>query len=598
MRHGTPQVVGNSEDFLKFLGPIADGDDMEPVDSRSHGTPLAPPTVGAAPGDPNMAAPGASPMMLVSVHGLAPMFPWRLLGAIALSLAFVLTGREIQRLATDQPWSNPIMWWSIAAGAVAGASVLGWTWFAALNARRLVEPARSRELPDPTKAVGAWLVPFAFIGVAVGIVASLGEQISRTADEPVSSLPLLVAVAALLLAIPLTYRPLYLLSGMIRQVGGHSARLSQWMWVPIALAIVGVGSIVALRFSGVVSNGSTSESWAPLWLVGLVAVAPCVIIVLLAWRAAGTVEEALQLATDRRRGRPGRARTEGMRSRLATRRAGARHAAVAKRKRARLIPGADLFRLVIVAMLAGLALLTLVGSVVMFMFWLESRGGGLLASQGRRAWEALAVLHSGARVLGFALIAVASIWTFVAVANARMASGRRRNPFIAAASWPAVAVGFWALADRFVVDQAVGMIIVGFVAQAALLSVPFFLLGRAADAVDARRMPLRIAYMVGVGLVVYLQTLGGLTTVEESPDTDFGRLAVFLAIGALLQVFSTLAVTEACRTLEVATEHEAVVHNALVEQREAVTRRHAEAGSSIPMAAASSERISVMGHAP
>ncbi len=44
----------------------------------------------------------------------------------------------------------------------------------------------------------------------------------------------------------------------------------------------------------------------------------------------------------------------------------------------------------------------------------------------------------------------------MAVANARMASGRRRNPLIAAASWPAAAVGFWALADRFVVDQPIG----------------------------------------------------------------------------------------------------------------------------------------------
>jgi hypothetical protein len=535
---------------------------------------------------------------MAPVQDLVPMLPWRVLGAIALSFAFASMGREIQRLATDQPWSDTYMWWSIAAGAVVGACVLGWTWFAALNARRLVEPARSRELPDPKKAVGAWLLPFAFVGVAVVIVAALGEQISRSADEPVSSLPLLVAVAALLLAIPLTYRPFYLLSGMIRQVGGHSARLSQWMWVPIALAVVGVGSIVALRFSGAVSDGSTSESSIPLWLVGVVAVVPCVIIVLLAWRAAGTVEEALQLAADRRDGRRDVTRTTGIRSRLIIRRTGARHAAVAKRKRVRLIPGANLFRLVIVTMLAGLALLTLVGAVVMFMFWLESREGGLLPTQGQRAWDAIAVLHRGARVLGFALIALASIWTFVAVANARMASGRRRNPFIAAVSWPAVALGVWALADRFVDDQSVGMTALVYAAQAAALYIPFFLLGRAGDAVDARRTPLRLAYLAAVALVVYQQALGGLTTIEESPDTDFGRLAVFLAIGALLQVFSTLAVTEACRTLEVATEHEAGVHNALVDQREAVTRRHVAAGSPVAMAAASSERVSVMGHAP
>ncbi len=188
-----------------------------------------------APASPTPAAPGvAAGAARVRFRVSVPMFPWRLLGALALSLAFVMMGREIQRLVTDQPWSDAAMWWSIAAGAVAGVCVLGWTWSTALNARRLVEPARSRELPDPNKAVVAWLAPFAFVGVAVGIIASLGEQISRTADEPVSSLPLVVAVAALLLAIPLTYRPFYLLSGMIRQVGGHSARLSQWMWVPSA----------------------------------------------------------------------------------------------------------------------------------------------------------------------------------------------------------------------------------------------------------------------------------------------------------------------------------------------------------------------------
>jgi hypothetical protein len=572
---------------------------MEPVDPRPQSTPLPPPTVAAAPGV-TMAAPGAAPTLVAPGGALAPMFPWRLLGAIALSLAFLLMGREIRLLATDQPWSDANMWWSIIAGAVAGACVLMWTWFTATNARRLVEPARTRELPDPKKAVAAWLVPFAFVGIAVGIVASLGEQISRTADEPVSSLPVVVAVAALLLAIPLTYRPLYLLSGMIRQVGGHSARLSQWMWVPVALAIAGVGSIVALRFTTVISDGTASEAaqWAPLWLVGLVAVAPCVIVVLLAWRAAATVEEALQLAADRRRGRPARVKSVGVRSRLVSRRVGARHAALATRKRVRLIPGVDLLRVVVVAMLAGQALLTLVGGIIMFMFWRESNDGPLSVGQGERAWDAMGVLHTGARVAGIALIALASLWTLVAVTNARITSGRRRNPIIAAVAWPAVAMGVWMLADRLAVDPSVGATIVAFGAQAALLYVPFFLLERTADVVDARRAPLRVAYGLGVVLLVYVQTLGGLTTVEQSADVNFGRLAGFLALGALLQLLSTLAVSEACRAIESATEHEALLHNALVDQREAVTRRHAEAGSVIPNVSASPEQMAVVGQAP
>jgi hypothetical protein len=554
---------------------------MEPVDSLSSATTLPPPTAGVQFNAPNPSAAMSPRESALPAVVLLPMFPWRLAGAVTLSLAFALIGWEIRRLVEDQPWSDPIMWGSIVAGCLAAGCVLAWTWMTTTNARRLIEPAKSRELPDPRRVVAAWAGPFAFVGVAVGVVAYLGDQVSRGADESASSLPLIVAVIALLVAIPMTYRPLYLLSGMIRQVGGHSAKLSQWMWVPVVLAIVGVGSIVALRFIGAVPAADTSASdpsrWAPLWIVGVVAIAPCVIVVLLAWRAAATTEEAMQLAASRRGGRS--VTVSGRRAPTVARRVAARQAAVASRKRVRLIPGVDLLRLCVVTLLAGLALLSVVGAAVMFMFWLESDDGALLPSQGERAWEALDVLHSGARVVGFALIALVSIWTFVAVANVRMTSGRRRNPLIAALSWPAAAVGFWIAADRLVVDQTASSIIVGFAVQAVLLYVPFLLLERAADAVDARRMPLRIAYFVGVVLLVYTQALGGLTTVERSVDTDFGRLTAFLGVGALIQLLSTLAVTEACRALETATEHEAAAHNALVDQRESLARGHAAVDS-------------------
>ena len=548
---------------------------MEPVDSLSSATTLPPPTAGVQFNAPNPSAATSPRESALPAVVLLPMFPWRLAGAMTLSLAFALIGWEIRRLVDDQPWSDPIMWGSIVAGCLAAGCVLAWTWVTTTNARRLIEPAKSRELPDPRRVVAAWAGPFAFVGVAVGVVALLGDHVSRNADESVSSLPLIVAVLALLLAIPMTYRPLYLLSGMIRQVGGHSAKLSQWMWVPVVLALVGVGSIVALRFSGAVPDSEKSiadaSQWAPLWIVAIVAITPCVIVVMLAWRAAATAEEAMVLAAARRGGRTA---ATGRRAPTTVRRASARQATVATRKRVRLIPGVDLLRLCVVTLLAGLALLSVVGAAVMFMFWLESDDGVLLPSQGERAWDALAVLHSGARIVGFALIALVSIWTFVAVTNARMASGRRRNPLLAALAWPAAALGVWVAADRLVVDQTTGSIILGFAAQAAILYVPFFLLERPADVVGARRTTVRMAYLAGVVLLVYIQALGGLTTVERSIDADFGRLTAFLAIGALLQLLSTLAVTEACQAIETATEHETAAHNALVDQRESMARGH------------------------
>lgn len=565
---------------------------MEPVDSRPLGEALPPtrthPTVASSPA-PSVETKASTRRRVdaVAVPSVLPMLPWRVVGALALSIAFGLIGWEIQRVVDDQPWSDPIMFWSIVAGVVAGACVLGWTWSSVENARRLVGPASGRQLPDPHHAVATWVVPFAFVGVAVAIVAYLGDRVSRSADDTVSSLPLAVAVIALLLAIPMTYRPLYYLSGVVRQVGGHSAKLAQWMWVPVVLAIVGVVSIVALRVGGAVSDPGdsgpvdTATQWAPLWVIGVVAIAPCVIVILLAWRAASSVEEAVVLAADRRRRSPlgvaAGAPATTTRSASASRSKPARAPGPSKdatRGSVRLIPGDDLVRLGIVTLLAGLALLTIVGAAVMFLFWREASDGLLLPSQRERAWDAFSRLHAAARFVGFSLIALVTVWTFMAVANVRMASGRRRNPFVAAAAWPIAAAGVWMLADRLVEDQTAGVAIVGFAAQAALLYLPFLLLERAADAVDARRTPLRITYVFGVVLLVFVQALGGLSTIDETIDpTRLGRLAGFLALGAMVQLLSTLAVTEACRVIETATDREAANHNALVEQREAIAQR-------------------------
>jgi hypothetical protein len=502
------------------------------------------------------------------------MLPWRVAGAVALSAAFVAIGWQARRVVDDRDWSDPLMWASIAGVVTAAMCVLGWTWTTVSNARRLVEPAVTRELPDPRRAVGMWLVPFAFVGVAVALVAYLASQATSGPDDTVPAGPLAVAVVALLMAIPMTYRPLHYLAGVVRQVGGHSSNLARWMWVPVMLAIVGIGSIAALRLADSDEPGGAGDAgqWAPLWVVGVVAIVPCVLVIVLSWRAAASVEEAVVLAADRR-GRVGGPSRRGV---LSSRRVSAARldaSAYATRRRVRLIPGADLLRLCMVTLLAGLALLTMVGSAISVLFWNESDDGVLLPGQRMRAWDALEVLQTAARVVAIGLVALVTIWTFVAVCNARLASGRRRNPIVAAAAWPAAAFGLWIVADRLVADQPAGVMVVGFAVQAAILYVPFFLLERSADAVGARRTPIGITYIIGVVLLVYLQAIGSLSTIQESADTNFGRLAAYLGIGALLQLLSTLAVTEACRTLDAATAREAETVNALVDQRDAAALR-------------------------
>jgi hypothetical protein len=288
---------------------------------------------------------------------------------------------------------------------------------------------------------------------------------------------------------------------------------------------------------------------------------------LLAWRAADSVEQAIAFAFTRRSGVREPDTKSASDSKPSSSSAVKVQSTVDIRRKIRQLPGANLLRIALVALLAGLALLSLVGAVVMFLFWQESNDVELLPSQVDRAWDTIAALHQAERVVAFAVLGLASVWTFVAVLNVRLASGRRRNPLVAALAWPAAGVGVWMIADALIVDQPTGSVIAGLVAQSFVLYIPFFLLERSAESVGARRTPIRIAYVLGVVLLVYIQGLGGLSNISDSvDDLDYGRLAGYLVLGALVQLLATLAITDASRAITEAASREAEHHNLLAEQ--------------------------------
>ena len=514
------------------------------------------------------------------------MAPWRVVGAVALIATFALMGWQVQRLVDDHPWSNPLMWGSVVTAAAAVLCVLVWTWITTDNAKRLVEPAVRQQLPDPMSAVLTWIAPLAFAAVAIGVASLWAARTAQNdgTDVTVSTAPISVAVVALLLAVPMTYRPLNHLAAVIRHVGGYSVRLAKWMWVPVVTGVVGVGSLVALRFAGVDDTEATSSNTqldvlgtTPLWVVAVAAIGPCVVVVLLAWRAGSSVEDALRIASIRRRRgqlKPGEARTLGG---TATQRR------VVNRDRTRridLLPGDDLLRLVTVALLAGTALLSIVGAVVTGLLWLDSRNTGVLPAERQRTLDTLDALGTATGAVVIALVVAVTAWTFVVVLNVRKTSGRRRNPLIAALAWPASAAAVWWIADRVIADASISMVMLGFAAQAGALLVPIMLLDRSAAAIGARRTPLRIVYVLAVLMLVHVQGLGGLSRLPDSVTiTEIGRLAGYLAIGALIQLCSTVAVTDVCSAMSLACRNEADHHNMLVDQHEAAARRMEQAAS-------------------
>jgi len=500
------------------------------------------------------------------------MAPWRFAAALAMTAMVAFTGWQVRRLVGGQPWSDPVMWTTIVVGVASAICVLGWTWCATENARRLVEPAVRDHVPDPKAATLAWIAPFAFVAVAAGVLAALGSRAGVGDARPAQALPLVVAFVALLSAISSMYLPLHHVARAVRQVGGYSVRPARWLWVPVVMGLVGIASIAASRFAGfddtdaasTVSTGTADpRGWAPMWMIAVVAIAPCIVTLVLAWRAASSVEDAVTVAASRRRvGAPmavPRAERTPSQPRVASR---------GLTERIEVLPGADTLRLVTVTFLAGAALLGLVGAGVVGLLWFDSRDTGVLPVERQRAWDALEALEVASRGVTIALIAAVSAWTFVIVLNIRMTSGQRRNPVIATLAWPAAAGAIWWIADRVVADASVQAVMVGFGVQAAVLAVPLLVLERSAATIGARRTPLRIVYASGVVLLVHVQGLGGLSNLPDAVTTAaVGRLAGYLMVGALIQLFSTLAITEACRTMSLACRQQADHHNMLVAQR-------------------------------
>lgn len=507
--------------------------------------------------------------------GVKPRFVrWLAVASGAASIG--LTGWQTANLINDEPWSHGVAFVALFASVVAALAVLVWTWIVVENARRLLSIATNHEPPDPMQAVAAWFAPLVIAGAAGASVVFLQSRLSDASPIESSPVPLTIALVAIIVTMLVMYRPFYVLSGVTRRLGFGSVDLARWYWVPIGLVVVGSLSLIVLNLGG--AYGEDFEGVVPAWALGVVAIPPTLIVFWLAFRGGRGVEDAVNQAFARRGGDI----TAGMgRGRLGfwakVLRVDPRPPISRElRRRIRLVPGTEALRLGVVTAVAALALLSIVGGIIMFLFWRESSDGLLLQSQQDRAWDALISLQRVERGIALALLVAVSLWSFVVVMNVRLATGRRRNPILAAIAWPAAAFGVWRIGDQIVDDDRIGIIVGGFILQAVVLLLPFFLLARAAVAVRARRQPIRFAYGLAVILLVHTQGLVGLSTLDNGISNDqFGRLAGYLGLAALMQLVATLAITESSHLISDAVDHQTDRHNFLASQRQDVEERAA-----------------------
>lgn len=502
-----------------------------------------------------------------------PMFPLRVAAVGGLAVVVLMAGLQVVRLTEGRGRSTLLMYGPLLFLAITAVATLAWTYVAVANIRRL---ALARVTITPVDAAASWALPFAVAALASAAVFALQLRLEDSAREE-SPLPLAVALGALIVTMLVAYRPVGVIAQALRSIGGVSIRLARWYWVPVVIAIVGTASLFAMSalglFDEALADGATGvEGLVPLWALGVVAIPPSVVVLGLAWNGAASVEWGIHFAHDKRTGRTktgaGRGRV-GLLARAL--RADARPAiARDRRKLIRLIPGADLLRGALVALASALALVSIVGALVMFLFWREAQDGIVPPVQRGRAWDALAALRDIERVLAAGVVALAVVWTLVVVANIRLATGRRRNPFLAAAAWPAAAWGVIWLAQR--TDGAeVSEVVWIFLGQAVVTAVPFFLLSRAAISVGGQVGPIRMVWLLVAVLIVHLQGLGGLSTIGVENDLDrFGTLAGYLSLAALVELIAVIALSESSRILVDGARTERDKHNFLVERTRAI----------------------------
>lgn len=481
-------------------------------------------------------------------------------GAIAaLQMGRAMGGRErIEALTPPQ----------LVMAVLAAVGVVAWTWMVVENARRLLAAGRTAEAPVPRAVAAAWAMPLLVAVAAAGSTAFLERRLNTAESDTTSAVPLAIALSFIVIVMLVSYRPLFMLSSIMRRLGSASGALARWIWVPISLVVAGAATLVSLRAGGAYGDGY--EGVAPAWALGIVALPPLVILLALSWRGGRAVEASIGFAFDRRTGR--NASGVGRRWKTLAKRGFRLDASSSfeldTRRHVRVVPGADILRLALMTAVAALTLVSIVGALVMFLFWREAGDGTLLPSQRDRAWSALGGLQTIERMLAAGLVAIASIWSLISVLNARIASGRRRNPLLAAAAWPAAAYAIWRLAIRLDDAETVVDALVIYGLQVVALYVPFFLLERSATAVGARGGPLRLSFAITALLLIHIQGLGGLATLVEVNEIDrFGRLAGYLALAALLELIATIAITEASHLIADSAASVAEKHNFLADQR-------------------------------
>ena len=297
------------------------------------------------------------PMASTTAPGVPRRLPttWVLATTIAAAAAAsAMTATQMGRVMNGDDRIAALTVPQIVLAVLTAVGIVAWTWMIVENARRLLAAGRTTEAPVPRAVAAAWAMPLVVGAAGASAVVFLERRLNTADSDTTSALPLGIALAFLVVAMLVSYRPLFMLSSIMRRLGYGSGALAGWIWVPISLVVAGAASLVGLRLGGAYGDGY--EGVAPAWALGVVALPPLSILLVLAWRGGRSVEAAVGFAFDRRTGRDASG-VGRRRLRIAARatRADARPGvSLDTRRHVRVVPGADIVRLALMTAVAAL----------------------------------------------------------------------------------------------------------------------------------------------------------------------------------------------------------------------------------------------------
>ncbi|MFT4658452.1 MAG: hypothetical protein ACI8V4_002643 [Ilumatobacter sp.] len=146
--------------------------------------------------------------------------------AAAAAVAFGFAGLQISRVMDGNDRLGVFSAIEIAAARLASVGTVSWTWLVVENARRLLAAGQTTETPSPRSEAAAWPMPLLFGAGAIIAVAFLERRLNEPDVDSTSAVPLGLACAALVVGALVSYRPPFMLSGVMRRLGSGSGGLA------------------------------------------------------------------------------------------------------------------------------------------------------------------------------------------------------------------------------------------------------------------------------------------------------------------------------------------------------------------------------------